>query len=461
MEDTTIPPTKEEEPCIGKRSSTIYVFFIMFSINFLNYLDRYISVGAANTIARNLHLNIAAIGFLASAFIIIYTIGAIPFGIWADRAKRHHIVAICVAIWSIATTLTAVTGTFAMLFLSRMTLGLGEAGYYPAGTALLSEHFKPAVWSRVQSWWTVGALIGLLIGFVLGGTVTTLFPGSWRLAFLLAGVPGLLFAFLAWRLPQPPSSGRDQSEADSTGNRGKSKRRTARVIASQFGLLLRIRTLMALAAMQALAFFASAVSIIYLPTYLQQKDTFALSTTVADIFTGSIVVVAGILGVVLGGSIADWLQRQYAGGTLLICGMSFLLSAPIFTLTLMTKNFIFFSIFCFLTIFLLSIYNGPSTAAMQHVVPLTLRASAGAVIFFCAHLFGDAFAPSVVGVLATNFDPTHGQHFLQNIAGQDIKTALLLTCPLTLFLAGLVGIFGSRWMSNDSRAASLIDLRNA
>jgi len=60
-------------------------------------------------------------------------------------------------------------------------------------------------------------------------------------------------------------------------------------------------------------------------------------------------------------------------------------------------------------------------------------------------------------VLATAFDPTHGQHFANNVAGGDLSLAFLVTCVPVLIIAGLVGVFGSRWMKGDVAAAQRAD----
>src|SRR5437588_7537585 len=97
-----------------------YVFWIMFSINLLNYLDRYVFTGAANIVGKELGLGIDQVGFLATAFIFVYAISTLPLGVWADRSSRKNIIALCVTIWSLATVFTALAGNFISLFLSRM-----------------------------------------------------------------------------------------------------------------------------------------------------------------------------------------------------------------------------------------------------------------------------------------------------------------------------------------------------
>src|SRR5437588_6541827 len=196
------------------RNYPMYVFWVMFSINFLNYMDRNVLTGAANVIAHELRFGSDSIGFIASAFLIVYTLGILPLGIWADRAKRKDVVAVCVAIWSVATAATALATNFTTLFISRMVLGIGEAGYFPAGTALMSDYFSRAKRSRIMSWWSVAQLVGILVGFAVGGVVADLYFGSWRLAFIFTGIPGLLLAWLAWRVREPRRNQADEESVE-------------------------------------------------------------------------------------------------------------------------------------------------------------------------------------------------------------------------------------------------------
>src|SRR6266568_1249266 len=464
-----LSPTANPDLGITKKATrgyAMYVFWVMFSISFLNYLDRNVLSGAANVVARELGFGFAGIGAIATSFIFVYTVFTIPLGIWADRTKRKNVVAICVAIWSLATAFTALANSFLTLFISRMVLGIGEAGYFPAGTALMSDYFSRSKRSRIMSWWSVGQLIGILVGFVVGGALAGLYPGSWRLAFIFTGIPGLILALLAWRLREPRRNQADEEalelDPNSLGNAPEIEEPPHTIsvssnVLSQCKMLLGIRTLVVLIAMQSFAFFVLGVNTVFLPTYLQQKDTFALSSAQAGLFAGAVIVLAGMAGTVIGGYMADLLNRRHPGARVLVCGIGFLLGAPAFAVAVTFHSLTIFSIFFVITTLLLSIYTGPSTAATQDVVPSALRASSVSVSLLIAHLLGDAFSPSIVGFLATIFDPTHGQHAAQSIAGQDLSLALLITCTPALAIAGLIGIFGARWMKGDVEAAELAD----
>jgi MFS transporter, Spinster family, sphingosine-1-phosphate transporter len=447
-----------------------YVFWIMFIISFLNYLDRNVLSGAANTVAKELGFGADGIGFIASAFLVVYTLGTVPLGIWADRTKRKNVVAASVAAWSLITAFTALATSFATLFISRMALGIGEAGYFPAGTALMSDYYSRSKRSRIMSLWSVGQLFGILVGFVIGGELAGLFPGSWRLAFVFTGIPGLILAFLAWRLREPRRNEADEEELALQDRflpveEIIEEEQTAHAVVvtpdvfKQFGSLLRIKTMVVLIVMQVFAYFVLGVNLVFLPTYLQQKDIFNFSPGQAGLFSGAVIVLAGMIGTVLGGYMADLLNRRFPGARILVCGIGFLLSAPAFAIAILVHSLGIFTLFFIITAILLTVYTGPSTAATQDVVPSALRASAVAITLLIAHLLGDAFSPSVVGILVKAIDPTHGLHFQNGVAGQDFSIALFVTCTPALIIAGLVGIFGSGWMKGDIAAAELADKR--
>src|SRR5205807_4411256 len=108
---------------------------------------------------------------LGSAFLLVYAVAALPFGYWADRGVRKVVIGVGVTIWSIATLFTGFSRNFAHLFISRSVLGIGEAGYYPAGTSLLSDWFPKEQRGRVMSIWGAGSTIGIAAGCAGGGYV--------------------------------------------------------------------------------------------------------------------------------------------------------------------------------------------------------------------------------------------------------------------------------------------------
>src|SRR6202022_3396238 len=133
-----------------------YVLGVMVGINFLNYLDRYILPAVATRIQAEFHLTDSQVGLLGSAFLLVYAVATIPFGIWADRGVRKTVVGIGVTIWSLATLFTGLARSYVQLFLARAVLGIGGAGYYPAGTPLLADLFQKEGRGRAMSVWAGG-----------------------------------------------------------------------------------------------------------------------------------------------------------------------------------------------------------------------------------------------------------------------------------------------------------------
>jgi sugar phosphate permease len=330
----------------------------------------------------------------------------------------------------------------------------------------------------------ISVLVYLLGGFIVGGTVCGLVLKNWEVILVFSAIGLVLVGAIAllaigglllvrrWqaRIVQAQETGAEVGEQEikplaeaaltassSPADDGQRPSFAWRRLGQDFTSLLRIRSLVVLTLVQIFAFYAQGASVTFLPVYLHQKDALGLTVGQAATLSGVVVVIAGIAGMIIGGYLADILNTFHPGARILVCGIGFLLCAPSFALAVTVHSTTAFMIFFFITAMLILLYNGPCTAAIQDTVPSALRASAVALALLLAHLLGDAFAPSLIGVLAQHFDPTHGGHFAHDLAGQDLRLALLVTCVPMLVLAGLVGIFGARWMKSDVAAAQRAD----
>ncbi len=332
-----------------------------------------------------------------------------------------------------------------------------------------ADYFRRTVRARVLSWWWTSALLGTTGGIIIGGIVAGLGFGMWRWAFVWTGLLGLIFALLVVWMREPRRNEADEenwaSEAASTPHGATLTPSNAPVRTTPpLSSLLRVKSFVVLTLIWLFTSFNVGASATYLPTLLQQNDTFAFKSGEAAVYTGIGFAVAGIAGVVLGGYLSDALKRRYPGARVLICGVGLLIGAPAYALAVfgaVRHNLVLFTLFFLLATLLNQMYIGPSNAAILDVVPSVIRASALAVSGFASSLLGGAFAPSIVGFLAGVFDPTHGQHFVHNSAGLDLTFALLVTCVPCLFLAGILGIVGSRWMKADMLAAEQLDKQSA
>src|SRR5947209_9100767 len=178
-----------------------FAFTVLFIVNVLNYADRYVLSAILPSIKHDFNMTDFQGGLLISSFLIVYAVATLPLGVWADRGIRKNIVALCVGLWSIATSLAGFTQNLFQLFSMRAILGIGEAGYAPASLSLLGDFFSKAHRGRVLSYWSIGTLIGAAIGVSLGGRIADTL--GWRWAFFIVGIPGLLAAFLILRVKGP------------------------------------------------------------------------------------------------------------------------------------------------------------------------------------------------------------------------------------------------------------------
>src|SRR2546423_10131613 len=201
MATTTPASSKAKVPFRPTRGQARFAFTILLIINVLNYADRYVLPAVLPKIRTDLGLTPFQEGLLGSSFLLVYGLATLPLGVLADRGIRKNIVALCVCIWSVATILAGFTRNFLQLFSVRSVLGIGEAGYAPASLSLLGDFFSKEKRARILSYWSAGTLLGTAIGLALGGLVADFF--GWRYAFFIVGIPGLIAAFLAWRMIEP------------------------------------------------------------------------------------------------------------------------------------------------------------------------------------------------------------------------------------------------------------------
>src|SRR5579863_6618657 len=195
MKTVTLPsPAQKMQRIRPSRREARFAFAVLLTINVLNYADRSVLSAVLPKIQSDLQLSNTELGLLGSSFLLIYAIATLPLGVWADRSTRKNIVALCVAVWSVATALAGFTRNFIQLFLVRSVLGIGEAGYAPASLSMLGDFFPKERRGRIMGLWSIGNLIGTALGLILGGFIADAF--GWRWAFFVVGIPGLVTAFL-------------------------------------------------------------------------------------------------------------------------------------------------------------------------------------------------------------------------------------------------------------------------
>ena len=180
-----------------------YALAILTLINLFNYLDRWVVAAVVESIKKSeLHLSDTQLGLVGTGFIVVYTLTSPLFGAFGDRRKRPPLIALGVAVWSVATSLAGFARGFVSLFIARSGVGVGEAAYGTIAPALLADSFPIERRGRVLSVFFCAIPIGSAAGYILGGLVDQHF--GWRAAFWIAGAPGLLLSLLVLLVKDPP-----------------------------------------------------------------------------------------------------------------------------------------------------------------------------------------------------------------------------------------------------------------
>jgi MFS family permease len=381
------------QPVTGKsgltRGAAAYGLGLMTLLNFVNYIDRYVFPAVAPRIKDALKLTDTEIGLLGSAFLVSYFVFSPLFGWLGDRFSRTRLMAIGVAIWSLATAGGGLARTLWQMMFARGSVGVGEASYASISPALISDYYPPERRGRVFAVFYLAIPVGSAVGYLLGGGIEAHF--GWRAAFFAVGLPSLLLALLTLTAPDPPRGINDAPAVSVPHAPAESYRHS-------LGLLLRNRDyVLAVAGYAAYTFAVGGMSF-WVPMYLYRELKMPLAH--ANYVLGVVTVIAGIGGTILGGYIADALARHIRQAHLWVSGVSMILAIPFTVVAFTTHDPAMFAASLLVAEFMVFLSTGPINVVIVSVVPVAIRATAMAGSIFVIHLFGDAAAPFVLGALS-------------------------------------------------------------
>lgn len=178
-----------------------YALGLLAFINLLNYLDRNVIFALFDPIKRELALSDAQLGWLGSAYILVFSLAALPLGVLSDLRSRRAVIAAGVSVWSGFTVLSGLVRGFGQLFACRAAVGIGEAAFGPAGSSLAADYYPGRGRAVAMGILSAGLAVGGVLGILLGGLLESAY--GWRVAFMTVGVPGFLCALLVSRLHDP------------------------------------------------------------------------------------------------------------------------------------------------------------------------------------------------------------------------------------------------------------------
>jgi predicted MFS family arabinose efflux permease len=357
---------------------------VLFAINILNFYDRQVLSTLTEPVRKEFGLSDTQIGWMTTAFTLLYALIGVPLGRLADRWSRKKLLASGVSVWSVLTASTAVAGTYGFLLFSRLGVAVGEAVCAPVGTSWLGDLFPANKRSGALALFMLGVPIGLSLSSFCSGPVAQAF--GWRTAMVLAAGPALLLIPALLSLHEPV---RGASESHLPASDGKPS-----------WSILRIRTLWWIIASGALLNFIMYAFAVFLASFLMRVHGFSLSST--GIASGCIFGIGGVLGGIVAGRVGDRVANKRKDGRMRAAALAALISAPLaffgilqpvgavaIALPLLGLAYGFFNM-----------YYGLVYSSIHDIVAPSLRGTAMAFYFMVMYLGGASFGSVITGNLS-------------------------------------------------------------
>jgi MFS family permease len=383
--------TPEEQRLLGPTYRAL-LLFSLFLVCAFNFADRAVFSVLAQTIRVDLKITDFKLGLLQGlAFAALYALGGIPFGRLAEHFSRLRILVAVTATWSAATALCGVAQNFWQLMMARFGVGIGEAGFLPAASSLVGDHFPARRRATAMSLIMLGTPAGTFVGSLVAGTVAA--EHTWRHAFYALGIPGVVAALLVYVVLKEPRRGlvdnapRAPTPVPDLGEFVKTvvERRALRylVIGGAFAGLV----------MTSISSF--------LAVFLQRN--FHLGVRESGALFGSISGAAIAIGLIIGALSSDWLAQRDKRWSAWIATVGLFFSPIVYYFAFRMENLASATIVLTAAAAVLLLFYGPTLGMIQNLLEPKMRASGIAVFSTFYTLMGAGLGPPIVGFLSDRF----------------------------------------------------------
>ncbi|APU29151.1 MFS transporter [Pseudomonas chengduensis] len=386
-------------PSSARAWATVAILMVAYVLSFV---DRQILNLLVEPIRRDLAINDTQMSLLMGlSFALFYTVCGIPLGRVADTRSRRGLIAVGILFWSAATAACGMAKMYWQFLLCRIGVGVGEAALSPAAYSLIADSFPAERRATAISVYSMGVYLGSGLAFLVGGLVIQFASAQgdvtlpvlgevrpWQLIFLILGVAGVFFTLLMLAIKEPVRRGAGAGVAvplSEVGRYIRANRRT--VLLHNFGF-----------AGLAFAGYGSAA---WIPTFYIR--TYGWDAGQVGIVYGCIVAVFGCLGIVFGGRLADLMAKRGRSDANMRVGLYAALGAlPMVVLFPLMDTAFWASMLLAPAVFCLSMPFGVAPAAIQEIMPNSMRGQASAIYLFVITLIGLGVGPTAVA-LVTDF----------------------------------------------------------
>ena len=377
------------------------VLFLLLAVSIVASVDRMAMSMLVAPIKADFGLTDAEVGFLLGpAFVILYVIFGVLFGMWADRGNRRNIIAGAIAVWSLLTMACGAATGFLSMAMARMGVAVGEAGGNPPAYSMISDLYDEDERGTALGVYSTSGNFGILVGFMAAGLLSEAF--GWRNTFFLLGVPGLLLALVVYLGIKEPA--RKISVQKPEGD-------SAPPLLITLSHMMSQRSIRHLVAGGALAAFAGFGFSSWLPAYYERTFV-GLDRGTIGVGLGLIIGIIGGAGTFLGGYFSDRVGKIDVRWRLRIAVIAIFAGWPIGLTSLFADNYLVALGLMALPSFVALFHLATLFALLQQLVEPRMRAVATAVLMVFTNLLGGGFGPYYVGVFSDVFADQFGERSL-------------------------------------------------
>jgi MFS family permease len=435
-----LPPmiVKEQESTTAKTAAW-WALAVLVAINVLNFYDRHVAGAVVEPVRKEFGLTDTQLGWLNTAFTILYGVVGIPLGYLADRVSRKKLLAVGIAVWAMLTASARWVHSYPFLVLTRLGVGVGEAAAAPTATSWIGDLYPPERRSRPLALFMLGVPVGGALSFFFSGPIAQRL--GWRATMVVAAAPALLLIPLLLMLKEPDRGAAEKKQALIAKTPG------------SIGQVLGIPTFWLIALSGALVNFNLYGIGLFFPALFARIHHMNVAYT--GITMGIVYAIGGVLGGSLAGRLGDRIVHRSRSGRMRIAAFAALAAVPLSYFGI-RQNYGALTLAVVLlttTYGLLNMYYGLVYASIQDIVPPALRGTSMAIYFLVMYLGGASWGTVIIGKLSDRF----ALHAAQ-LAGFDkineaaraigIQQALLAIPVLSLLLAAVLWA-GSRTIEQD------------
>lgn len=433
------------------------VVVLLWFVCFFNYADRQAIFSVFTPIKAEMGLSDVQLGIVGASFMWVYAGAGWLAGLVGDRFKRKTLIIAGLIFWSLVTVATAFARNYTELVICRALEGFGEAFYFPASMALVSDYHGRDTRSRAMAIHQSSVYAGTIAGGAVAGIMADLY--GWRSSFYLFGWCGVALGLVLLFLLKEPRRGQaegavEQHQLDLRAEMAALLQRplvrallavfigATLLVLSVVSWTTAILVLVTLAAVCVLmivktpmvrvlmlvfigANFVAMIFLTWLPTYLTR--TFNMSLSMAGVSATVYWQSASVLGVISGGVLADRLVKKYAGGRMMVQALGLLAGVPFIFLTGWTLSVPVLIVAMIGFGYFKGMYDANIWASLYDVVRPERRATAVGVMNSIGWL-GGGLAPVAIAAAAQRYG----------------MSACLSATSVIYLLVGSLMIFGIR-----------------